>query len=194
LKVIIIEDSALASLLVEKVIKQIPTITEVNKFSNGKDFVKWVESNKSGHIPDLIISDINMPILDGIGVLKYVNSNPYLENTKVIVVSANKSKTVITECLRLGADNFIIKPFNPDKLKEKLKIYLENLQREEDKIKSLTISIVREVFNKKYNNLKFADDYYQYKKIEKEIINEISESEQLDNLIKQLSKTKRKEL
>jgi len=188
LKVIIIEDSAIATILIQKVLEKIPIISDIYKFDNGHKFVVWTKENPEKNRPDVIITDINMPKLDGIGVLKHVNQSPFLEQTKVIVISANQSKNMIIDCLRLGADNYITKPFNPEKLRKKLEQYLLETKTEEEELKGLINSIVKDVFEVKYNNLKFADDYYQYKKLEKEILLRLGQSYELDKAIHKLTK------
>lgn len=188
MKISIIEDSTVAAILIEKVLSKINLDSDIMKFSNGAEFVNWVETDKQRNIPDLIITDINMPRLDGLGVIKYCNSNPFLELTKIIVVSANKNRSIITDCLRLGADNYIIKPFDPDKLIFKLQQYIQKDRSTEDKIKLLVNNIIQDVFEQKYAELKTMNNYYHYKKLEKKILDELQESIEFTNLLKKLSK------
>jgi two-component system chemotaxis response regulator CheY len=62
--------------------------------------------------PDLITLDITMPELDGLGALKEIRS--FNKDTKIIIVSAMGQEDKVREAIRLGADNFIVKPFKED--------------------------------------------------------------------------------
>lgn len=84
----------------------------ISKVSNGVSAVQEFLTHKEKI--DLVTLDINIPGKDGIEVLKdLIKIDP---NVKVIMVSAMGKDSVIKECLSLGAKNFIVKPFNKDKI------------------------------------------------------------------------------
>src|SRR5579871_5170745 len=62
-------------------------------------------------LPDLIISDITMPQLDGYGVLVEVRSNPATATTPFIFITARASHEDIRQGMTLGADDYVTKPF-----------------------------------------------------------------------------------
>ncbi len=69
------------------------------------------------HQPDVLILDIIMPHLDGLGVLERLNSNTELQTRpRVIVLTAFGQESITQQALRLGADYFVLKPFNIDVL------------------------------------------------------------------------------
>jgi len=69
------------------------------------------------HQPDVLILDIIMPHLDGLGVLEKLNSTPDLNpRPRVIVLTAFGQESITQQALRLGADYFVLKPFNIDVL------------------------------------------------------------------------------
>ncbi|HBS93399.1 MAG TPA: sporulation transcription factor Spo0A [Firmicutes bacterium] len=69
------------------------------------------------HQPDVLILDIIMPHLDGLGVLEKLNSTPDLNpRPRVIVLTAFGQECITQQALRLGADYFVLKPFNIDVL------------------------------------------------------------------------------
>lgn len=69
------------------------------------------------HQPDVLILDIIMPHLDGLGVLERLNSNKDLQTRpRVIVLTAFGQESITQQALRLGADYFVLKPFNIDML------------------------------------------------------------------------------
>lgn len=66
--------------------------------------------------PDLIISDIMMPKLDGFGVLKKIGENPDTAGIPFVFLSARTDKSDFRLGMELGADDFLFKPFTPDEL------------------------------------------------------------------------------
>jgi CRP/FNR family cyclic AMP-dependent transcriptional regulator len=66
--------------------------------------------------PDLIICDIMMPVLDGYGVLHLLHKNPVLQNTPFIFLTARAEKDDIRKGMVLGADDYLIKPFDGTEL------------------------------------------------------------------------------
>jgi len=61
-----------------------------------------------------------MPIMDGLTFLKTVRSDATYKDVKVIMCTSESEKTRVVEALKSGANNYIIKPFTPEALKEKL--------------------------------------------------------------------------
>lgn len=63
-------------------------------------------------LPDVIISDLSMPDLDGYGLLRYVRSTPEWAHIPFVIMSAHSSPDDRRSALQQGADEFLIKPFN----------------------------------------------------------------------------------
>ena len=88
---------------------------EILELSNYK--VITAENGKAGvemaieHIPDLIICDIMMPVLDGYGVLHALHKNDAIKNTPFIFLTAKTDRIDIRKGMELGADDYITKPF-----------------------------------------------------------------------------------
>ena len=94
---------------------------EVVSKENGKDGLDWLQG---GNIPDLIISDVQMPVMDGTEFLKEIKSSGYFKNIPVIMLSGIESSNERIKILKLGAKDYIVKPFNPEELKIKVEIAL----------------------------------------------------------------------
>lgn len=77
------------------------------------DGLEAVDKYKSEK-PDLVTMDITMPNLDGIGAIKQIMS--FDPNAKIIVCSAMGQKALVIEALNAGAKDFIVKPFQPDRI------------------------------------------------------------------------------
>ena len=70
------------------------------------------------HRPDLLTIDIVMPEVDGINSLEAIKRILDLDrNAKIVVVSAMGQKDIIVECIQAGVKDFIVKPFQPEKIK-----------------------------------------------------------------------------
>ncbi|HON87000.1 MAG: response regulator [Firmicutes bacterium] len=85
---------------------------EVVEASNGEEAVKrYLQEN-----PDLVLMDITMPVLDGIESLKQMKEHD--PHAKVVMVTALGQKSMVLEAIKAGARDFIVKPFQSDKLLE----------------------------------------------------------------------------
>ncbi len=87
--------------------------------------IKGIAWLQAGNIPDLIISDIRMPEMQGDEFLQYIKSNELFKSIPVIMLSSEESTSERIRLLREGADDFIIKPFNPLELKIRIKKILQ---------------------------------------------------------------------
>jgi len=85
---------------------------QVVEAANGAEAVELFKAEQ----PDLVLMDITMPVLDGIGALKAIKSID--DSAKVIMVTALGQRSMVLEAIRAGAKDFVVKPFQPDKLME----------------------------------------------------------------------------
>ena len=92
--------------------------------SNGYDTVIEAENGQMAiekyaqHKPDLVLMDITMPILDGIAATKAITgSDP---NAKVVMCTAMGQKNMVIEAIQAGAKDFIVKPFQPERVLESI--------------------------------------------------------------------------
>lgn len=85
---------------------------EVFAYSNGRLALEAFPAQS----PDLIISDINMPMLDGYGLLDGVRKLPEGEIVPFLFLTARSDRDDVTHARRLGADDYVFKPFEPDEL------------------------------------------------------------------------------
>ena len=104
-------------------------IGEILELSNYKVFT--AENGKTGvefalrELPDLIICDIMMPVLDGYGVLHLLKKNPDTENIPFIFLTAKTERTDFRKGMEMGADDFITKPFDDIELLNAIEIRLK---------------------------------------------------------------------
>ena len=69
---------------------------------------------------DLVLLDINMPIMDGITLLKEIRHNAVLANTPVIMLTGIEETDIALECLRAGACGYVTKPYNMDQIRQQI--------------------------------------------------------------------------
>lgn len=81
------------------------------------------------HQPDLILLDVMMPDLSGLEVCRRIKSQPALKHIPIIMVTALGSKENLSQCLELGADDFVAKPINGLELRARLKSMLRLKQQ-----------------------------------------------------------------
>eukprot|EP01136_Pigoraptor_vietnamica_P014329 Opistho-1_new@56399 len=91
---------------------------------------------QEGHIPDLIIADIEMPMMDGYEFIDQVRSSGFLRHIPLIMLSGKDSSDNRIRCLEAGADDYLIKPFNPRELAARVNGILRRLGK---KIKSVSM-------------------------------------------------------
>ena len=108
--IVIAEDNAVVREVVRGIIRQDKSLKIVGEASNGQTALDLVAM----HEPHLICLDIMMPGMDGISVLKKIKAEH--AKTRVILVTGQSTSDVVTEALKLGAQGFVVKPFNADKL------------------------------------------------------------------------------
>lgn len=87
-------------------------------FENPMPAIKWLSE---GNIPDLILSDIRMPIMRGDEFLEFLKTNELFKYIPVIMLSSEDSTSERIRLLEQGAADYIIKPFNPMELKIRIK-------------------------------------------------------------------------
>ena len=87
---------------------------------NGMEALKWIQS---GNVPDFIIVDVVMPEVDGYDFVSNIRTSGYFKRIPIIMLSGLENSNERIKCLKLGADDYMIKPFNP----EELSVRIENI-------------------------------------------------------------------
>jgi DNA-binding response OmpR family regulator len=119
LKVIIVEDDLPIKTLVCKVLEHSFVVTA---FDDGMDALSYLQK---GDLPDIIISDLNTPHLNGYELLSQLKASSYFSSIPVIILSGEEGSETRIKCLEAGADDYILKPFNPRELEVRINVILK---------------------------------------------------------------------
>lgn len=114
-KVLVVDDFPTMRRIVKNLLKQLG-FENIEEAENGEDALRKLKSGEFG----LVVSDWNMPVMEGIELLKNVRSDPQLKDIPFLMVTAEAEKEKVIEAIKAGVDNYIVKPFTGEILKEKL--------------------------------------------------------------------------
>lgn len=95
---------------------------DISYFNTPVKAIQWLFE---GNRPDLIILDIRMPEMNGDEFLSYIKRNGLYKDIPVVVLSGEESSDIRIKMLEAGADDFILKPFNPMELKIRIRKVLK---------------------------------------------------------------------
>ncbi|MFB9080556.1 response regulator [Flavobacterium procerum] len=121
-KIIIVDDHLLFSQSLELLIKSFGEYQVIERFENGKVFINYLENHNSETI-DLILLDVNMPVLDGLSTMKWLKENR--PDLKVIALSVNDDEEIIIKMITNGAKGYLLKDTSPEIFKEAIECVVE---------------------------------------------------------------------
>lgn len=117
-KILIIDDEKTIRVLLENYLqKEYEVITK----SDGEEGLNWLQE---GNFPELIVSDIQMPNLDGYEFIKNVRASGYFKEIPLIMLSGIESSAEKVKTLKMGANDYLVKPFNPEELAVRIELHL----------------------------------------------------------------------
>jgi two-component system chemotaxis response regulator CheY len=119
--ILVIDDEPAIRLLLNEVLKKDYAIITAN---DGLDAISWLSE---GNKVDLIITDISMPNIDGIDLIKNLRFSTKMRDIPIIVLSANVDEDSQNKAYQNGVFEFFPKPFDPNKLKIAVKDALESI-------------------------------------------------------------------
>jgi DNA-binding response OmpR family regulator len=120
-KILIVEDDLYMQLILKEFLSS-QYKTEI--FVNGMDALAAIQN---GNIPDLIISDLNTAKITGLELLAQLQASDFFKTIPVIIVSGEDSSEKRILCLNSGADDYIVKPFNPAELESIVRVVLRRV-------------------------------------------------------------------
>lgn len=123
MRILLVDDQASMRNLIRYSLQQLG-IRNVAEARNGQEALDALAVNRY----DLIVSDWNMDVVDGLELLKAVRANPLTQKTPFIMSTANKDRAKVAEAVQAGVNNYIVKPFNVETLRKKIEQVVGVLQ------------------------------------------------------------------
>jgi CheY-like chemotaxis protein len=126
-------DSTLKKLLL--VVDDEPGVLLLLEHYLGEAFDVWTAANgvevlallQTGRTPDLVLADIEMPLMDGYELLRRLRSADATRDVPCLMISGKNKNLHYLQAMRLGADGFIGKPFTADEINQKLTRFADTL-------------------------------------------------------------------
>lgn len=120
---LIVDDSSVMRKIVERSLRQAGIeLQVVFEAGNGSEALQVL----AGQTVDLILSDINMPVMDGLEFVRQLQTVESAKNTPVVMITTEASESHVMQALSYGAKGYIRKPFTPDQVKEHVLPMLES--------------------------------------------------------------------
>ncbi len=115
LKILAIDDSPTMRRIIVNTLKR-AGFENISEASDGKDALAKLKTEKF----DFIITDWNMPEMDGLTFVNNVRSDPELQSLPILMVTTRSVKEDIMQAIKAGVNNYIVKPFTPETIAEKI--------------------------------------------------------------------------
>ena len=115
MKILIVDDMSTMRRIVKNALKQIG-FSNVDEAEDGKAALQKLQNDTF----DFVVSDWNMPVMDGLELLKAIRADANLKDLPVLMVTAEAKKENIMDAIQSGVSNYIVKPFTAETLKDKI--------------------------------------------------------------------------
>jgi CheY-like chemotaxis protein len=109
-RIIIVENDTDEQFFMKEAFENSGLFDIIAMVKNGDTLLEWLHANKSASLPDLILSDLNMPGKNGYDVLEDMKNDPAYAHIPVIITSTSSTKNTIDKVLSLGAADYVAKP------------------------------------------------------------------------------------
>jgi two-component system, chemotaxis family, chemotaxis protein CheY len=122
-KALIVDDSQIMRRIIVSVLKK-AGVNDIAEVSNGQEALDLLaQSNDIG----LVLLDWNMPVMTGIETLKHIRTTN--KQLPVVMVTTESEKEKVVEAIKAGANDYLLKPFNPQDVLDKLQKHLEAVKK-----------------------------------------------------------------
>jgi two-component system chemotaxis response regulator CheY len=115
IKALVVDDQLTMRALVRSGLQNIG-ITDIREAADGEEGLKELVQRPA----HLVISDFNMPKLDGLGFLRAVRAHPPVAGTAFIMLTGRADKELVTRAVQFGVNNYLVKPFTVQGLRDKI--------------------------------------------------------------------------
>ena len=119
MKVLLVDDSNTMRKIQKRTLGQMGVDAgDVSEAQNGIEALKILDEKEYKF--DIILCDINMPEMNGLETVSAIRANPLGKTVPVIMCTSVAEKGTVVEAVKAGATNYLVKPFSPDDLKDKV--------------------------------------------------------------------------
>jgi two-component system chemotaxis response regulator CheY len=116
-EILVVDDSAAIRKILQRLLRQTGmSIGAIHEAGDGQEALEILDKQNI----DLVLTDINMPKMDGLQLLAAVKSSPERRHVPVVMIAAQGGELRAAEALRMGASGYVRRPFSADQIKEKL--------------------------------------------------------------------------
>ncbi len=120
LKILVVDDMPTMRKVVIHMLNEL-NLKNVSQAEDGQEaWSKIVEAHKASSPYELIISDVNMPKMNGIELLEKVRTTEAFKTLPFLIVTVEDQTYTVMKAVQLGVSNYIVKPFSPSTLKDKI--------------------------------------------------------------------------
>ena len=120
--VLIVDDSSVMRKIVERSLRQAGLeLEEVREANNGVEALAQLRQKRV----DLILSDINMPTMDGLELVRQLQTVENAKGIPVVMITTEGGESHVVQAISCGARGYIRKPFTPDEIRSKIGSLLE---------------------------------------------------------------------
>jgi len=123
--ILIVEDSPTMRSLLSTSLEELGGTIKITQVASGFEALRVLPREQC----DLIVTDINMPDINGLELVSFVKSNSSYRDIPLIIVSTESSERDRDKGLELGADAYLVKPFEPDALRDLVRELLDRGER-----------------------------------------------------------------
>ena len=123
MKILIVDDFSTMRRIIKNLLRDLG-FTNTSEADDGQTALPMLQSGKY----DFLVTDWNMPGMQGIDLLKAVRSDPELASLPVLMVTAESKRDQIVEAAQAGVNGYVVKPFTAQTLKEKIDKIFERIE------------------------------------------------------------------
>lgn len=123
-RILVVDDFSTMRKIVKNVLKQLG-YNNIEEAENGAEALQKLRTKKF----DFVVADWNMPNMDGLEMLRAIRSDAELKDLPVLMVTAEADKDKVIAAIKAGVNNYIVKPFTAETLKQKMEQIYQKLYK-----------------------------------------------------------------
>lgn len=117
--ILLVDDDSIANFLIERIVQSTGLAKKIDKALNGKEALKWFTENSGSSLPEVVLLDLNMPIMNGFEFIQAYQNLQFEEkdNVLIILVTSSNNPSDIEKARELGIKYYLTKPISADTIK-----------------------------------------------------------------------------